>query len=149
MDPIIFVHTKTGDISVYEDKIVRKVKFMQAGPNNPVGEVTIPISQIVQVEVGENGFQRLLTFKTAASEDRLGPWAGKNSVAFGRKDYEMADKIKDFVEKKILERDNHGNSNKVESVSSADEIKKFKELLDLGIISQEEFDAKKKQLLGL
>ena len=32
---------------------------------------------------------------------------------------------------------------------SADELKKFKELLDSGIISQEEFDAKKKQLLGL
>ena len=33
--------------------------------------------------------------------------------------------------------------------SSADELKKFKDLLDQGIISQEEFDAKKKQLLGL
>ena len=33
--------------------------------------------------------------------------------------------------------------------SAADEIKKFKELLDSGIISQEEFEAKKKQLLGL
>ncbi|MDD4510213.1 MAG: SHOCT domain-containing protein [Oscillospiraceae bacterium] len=33
--------------------------------------------------------------------------------------------------------------------SSADELKKFKELLDSGIITQEEFDAKKKQLLGL
>ncbi len=34
-------------------------------------------------------------------------------------------------------------------LSSADELKKFKELLDSGIITQEEFDAKKKQLLGL
>lgn len=33
--------------------------------------------------------------------------------------------------------------------SAADEIKKFKELLDIGAITQEEFDAKKKQLLGL
>ena len=31
----------------------------------------------------------------------------------------------------------------------ADQIKKFKELLDMGIITQEEFDAKKKELLGL
>ena len=30
-----------------------------------------------------------------------------------------------------------------------DELKKFKELLDLGAITQEEFDAKKKELLGL
>ena len=33
--------------------------------------------------------------------------------------------------------------------SSAQEIKEYKELLDSGIITQEEFDAKKKQLLGL
>ena len=32
--------------------------------------------------------------------------------------------------------------------SSAEELKKFKELLDMGIITQEEFDANKKQLLG-
>ena len=33
--------------------------------------------------------------------------------------------------------------------SAMDEFKKLKELLDAGIITQEEFDAKKKQLLGL
>ncbi|MFG3611276.1 SHOCT domain-containing protein [Rummeliibacillus stabekisii] len=35
------------------------------------------------------------------------------------------------------------------ATSAADEIKKFKELLDDGILSQEEFDTKKKQLLGI
>lgn len=39
--------------------------------------------------------------------------------------------------------DSNGNS------SSADELKKYKELLDLGAISQEEFETKKKQLLDL
>ena len=34
-------------------------------------------------------------------------------------------------------------------VSGADELMKFKNLLDMGVITQEEFDAKKKQLLGL
>lgn len=34
-------------------------------------------------------------------------------------------------------------------ISSADELKKYKDLLDCGVITQEEFDAKKKQLLGL
>lgn len=33
--------------------------------------------------------------------------------------------------------------------SSADELKKYKDLLDSDVISQEEFDAKKKQILGL
>ncbi|MCL2080183.1 MAG: SHOCT domain-containing protein [Oscillospiraceae bacterium] len=40
-------------------------------------------------------------------------------------------------------------TNSSEPISAADEIKKFKDLLDSGIISQEEFNAKKKQLLGL
>jgi hypothetical protein len=35
------------------------------------------------------------------------------------------------------------------SISAADEIKKYKELFEGGIITQEEFDAKKKQLLNL
>ncbi len=37
----------------------------------------------------------------------------------------------------------------VSAGSDAEELKKFKELLDMGVITQEEFDAKKKQLLGL
>ncbi len=37
----------------------------------------------------------------------------------------------------------------VKNISNADELKKFKELLDSGIITQEEFDEKKNQLLGL
>lgn len=37
----------------------------------------------------------------------------------------------------------------IQATSAADEILKFKGLLDAGIITQEEFDAKKKQLLGL
>lgn len=35
------------------------------------------------------------------------------------------------------------------TASAADELAKYKQLLDTGIITQEEFDAKKKQLLGL
>ena len=39
--------------------------------------------------------------------------------------------------------------NNIQQASPAEELKKFKELLDMGIITQEEFDAKKKQILGL
>jgi hypothetical protein len=35
------------------------------------------------------------------------------------------------------------------SPSNADELKKFKELLEQGVITQEEFETKKKQILGL
>lgn len=36
-----------------------------------------------------------------------------------------------------------------EGQSNADQLKKWKELLDAGAITQEEYDAKKKQLLGI
>lgn len=50
---------------------------------------------------------------------------------------------------------NNNNNNENERlvsttvVSVADELKKFKELLDMGVLTQEEFDAKKEQLLNL
>ena len=45
---------------------------------------------------------------------------------------------------------NRQNNTKVnpEINNGADELKKYKELLDMGVITQEEFDTKKKQLLG-
>lgn len=39
--------------------------------------------------------------------------------------------------------------NNIQETTNADEIKKYKDLLDSGAITQEEFDEKKKQLLGL
>ena len=51
------------------------------------------------------------------------------------------------MERQYSEKQNNVQSNI--ATSNADELKKYKELLDEGIISQEEFDAKKKQLLNL
>ena len=46
-------------------------------------------------------------------------------------------------------RDNFKNIPIAINKDSATEIKQYKELLDVGAITQEEYDAKKKQLLGL
>lgn len=47
------------------------------------------------------------------------------------------------------QKESTDTTNQTANYGSADELKKYKELLDTGVISQEEFDAKKKQLLGL
>ena len=63
----------------------------------------------------------------------------------------VADKIV-FVEKCKHLGSKNDDKIKVDSSSTsstADELKKFKELLDSDAITQEEFDAKKKELLGL
>ena len=51
-------------------------------------------------------------------------------------------------EESVVQLETH-NKETTPVISSADELKKFKELLDCGVISQEEFDAKKKQFLGV
>ena len=61
--------------------------------------------------------------------------------------------IHSVMSKLLMERQQKETKNTVIEntipTSNADELKKFKELLDSGIITREEFDEKKKQLLGL
>ena len=60
--------------------------------------------------------------------------------------------LHEVISKLLIDRQKAKNTESSPSIptgSTADELKKFKELLDMGIITQEEFDAKKKQLLGL
>lgn len=67
-------------------------------------------------------------------------------------DYSRCPNCKSTNIKEIFENEavmEKPNRNMTATTSAADEIKKFKELLDCGIITREEFDAKKKQLLGL
>ena len=54
--------------------------------------------------------------------------------------------IKDEIYKRIEEKKNQDNKG---SISQADELKKFADLKEQGIITEEEFNAKKKQILGL
>ena len=91
-----------------------------------------------------------------------------NNKADQYSDYEIAQRLGDTVEtirktyahlfkdadRKIIEFMNKDTS-KMETVpeqpktSKYDELKELKELLDIGIITPEEFTAKKKQLLGI
>ena len=59
-------------------------------------------------------------------------------------------KVKAFVEQ-AKEKATKSQATTIiqQAASPAEELKKMKELLDMGIITQAEFDAKKKQLLGL
>lgn len=66
------------------------------------------------------------------------------------------DEIHDTISKLLMDRQENKSANTAHttireeiSQSNADELKKYKDLLDSGVITQEEFDKKKKQLLGL
>lgn len=73
----------------------------------------------------------------------------ENTVLIDVKDVELAEKIVAYVEDRRSQIADNATVTNVTQNSDADELRKFKELLDDGIISQEEFDAKKRQILGL
>lgn len=60
------------------------------------------------------------------------------------------DDLHECISKLLMQRESKSAQVIIENKSSnANELKEYKELLDSGVISQEEFDAKKKQLLNL
>lgn len=75
------------------------------------------------------------------------------SATIGTSKYRQLQKdmpgIYEDIQNRVREAKSAKNAPVVTALSPAEELKKFKELLDMGIISQEEFDVKKKQLLGL
>ena len=99
--------------------------------------VDLPLDKISATATG--GFNSLTV---STSSGRISFWLLKNR-----------NEVIDVVSRLLIERQTTPSD--VASVitqgsaSNADELKKFKELLDSGVITQEEFDAKKKQLLGL
>ncbi|MBR3975589.1 MAG: SHOCT domain-containing protein [Clostridia bacterium] len=73
----------------------------------------------------------------------------ENSIPIQPSMVEQAREIVNFIEKRRDELNVQQTSTVIQQTSAADELKKFKELLDMGVITQEEFDAKKKEILGL
>ncbi len=72
--------------------------------------------------------------------------SGKISFLFIKNQKEVYDILNNLLAER---QDKRQNDNVIVNQSNADELRKFKDLLDSGVITQEEFDAKKKQLLRL
>lgn len=72
----------------------------------------------------------------------------ENSVPVSPQNLQQAREIVNYIEQRRTELRSPAAA-AVAAPSSMDELRKLKELLDLGIVTQEEFDAKKKHLLGL
>lgn len=145
------------NIKVYEDKVVITTKVTIGSVltrNATDGEKTIYYSDVLGIQFKKANINiGYLQFETASSSmnNRSDNFWNENSFTFEEDLNPEMDIVAQYVKKKIEEAKQQKNAPVVvaSAVSPADELKKFKELLDMGIISQEEFDAKKKQLLGL
>jgi hypothetical protein len=122
-------------------------------------EKTLPIAQITSVEIKKPGsvVVGFIQFSIAGGAARNSSYTltggafdavqDENSVVFvGEPNYQIALAIKTYIEKWSAQHASGGNTH---VVSAADEIRRFRALLDDGILTQDEFDAKKRQLLGL
>lgn len=81
-----------------------------------------------------------------------GVGVGTSSGKINFKLIKNRDEIHSVISNLLLERQKdikEKTEKQAVNFTNADEIKKYKELLENGTITQEEFDAKKKQLLGL
>lgn len=77
-------------------------------------------------------------------------YGGENSIQFGGKVNDEAETVTNFIKQKIEEIKNTPvGGTVIQQSTAADEVMKLKQLLDMGVISQEEFDKKKNELLGL
>lgn len=144
----------TSRVIVYEDRVdIERTGFLNKLSYGFSGTKSIPMSSItsIQYKAGGGILNGFLQFGVLGGKERNSGLSGaasdENSVVFSKDKNEKAEKIKAFIEKKIAERSSPAQSSG--TVSAADEILKLKHLLDAGIITADEFETKKKQLLGV
>jgi hypothetical protein len=128
--------------------IKRGMKGFLLGGGMLRGDKSIPYSSIVAVQLKKAGLvagyiQLTLMGGSEAKGGLFQSAKDENSInfqAFG-KNNELFLEAKEVIEKKIHQSKNPN--------SDASELEKYAELRDKGILSEEEFQAKKKQLLGI
>lgn len=140
-------------LKIYDDRLVIGQKgvtgFLARGLS---GEKTIYYRDITSIQFKETGLTAgYLEFSFPGSRDSRGLLErGENKFVFvaqvgfggGKELNKKAADIKQYVEKRV-----NAMNNPVSEFSAADELLKFKTLLDSGVISTEEFEKKKSELL--
>lgn len=116
-----------------------RVIFLDVGLVYRVNQMEIPIKNINSI----NQYHKIMFGEITivdGSTTRKIENVDKNTIQF------FIDKVNEQITSYI----NNGTVTTINnSLSNLDELKKLKELLDMEIITQEEFDLKKKELLGL
>lgn len=148
-------------LDVYENKVVFTTTrststlvtgILFSGSQMTQGEKTIFYRDAVGVQFKPSSLtDGYIQIETPAGNmtSTSSSYGGENSIQFGKEKNEEAATIAAYIKSKIEEIKNAPAGAVVNQNSSADELIKFKGLLDAGVITPEEFAEKKKQLLGL
>lgn len=147
-------------LSVYEDCVSITPKgFLGFASKGMAGERKIFYKDISSVQFKPStkllsGFIEFYFAGHNTQKQGGGLFAGTNNdnrFTFHNKFLPDMVKINDYIQEKINNPTQTQNTTTTQSQdnNAIEQIKQLKQLLDEGIITQEEFDAKKKQLLGL
>jgi hypothetical protein len=161
-----------GEISVDDDWVTISRKNRRSKLTHGFdGEKRIPISSITAVQfkaVGKYG--SVLGRLNKSPDSAIGPATGyiqfavlgsqeskrglasaqtdENTVMFNNIGEPEFAKIRDFVEKRILELKTPSTTVVTQEVDVADQILKLSNLVEQGILTKEEFESQKSKLLG-
>ncbi len=146
-------------IDIYENKCVIKTKITIGSllmHNATDGEKTIYYKDCIGIQFKKAGITigyLQLETSVAMMNNLNSNFSSENSFTFDVNvvSNEKMQEVADYVKRRIdeIKTGSVNSATVIQASSAADELKKFKELLDMGVITQAEFDSKKKQLLGL
>lgn len=150
---IIKMKGVNGILELYEDKVTIKrvglVSKLTQGFTK--GDKTIYIRNISGIDFKEGGnfVNGYIQFTLSGGNEKISGGAfqatkDENTVMFKKSDNNVALKIKREIESIQKEREGRGGT----GVNRAEELRNFKELLDDGIISEEDFEREKERILG-
>lgn len=139
----------TAHLEVYDDKLILRRTKSTAKFS---GDKTIYLNQITGVAFKKAGtlFSGYIEFSipgSVSSNSIQQAVHSENSVIFRKNLNDAAEEIKNNIEA-LIEKQSKSNNNQSKSIDP-DILRKYKQLLDDGIISKDDFEAKKKEILGL
>ena len=143
---------RNGSVELYQDRVVIKKKFsgltalLKGGKEIPIKNIkNIKYKTATALTWGFIQFATRQNSRKLSKGSLLASPMDDYSVNFSRKQQPQFDRLKS----EIKDVQSGGKQQKINQYSEADEIKKLANLKEQGIITQEEFEKKKKQILGI
>lgn len=158
-DLLMSVQGKSGSVDLYRTKITLRHKGYMAWNTGTKGNKDIYLSRISSVQLRTPGWFTVgfIRFAFAGGQEYKGGLQSAihdaNAVTFVRKQHAQFSELKDYVEE-LIGRSSASPPIALAPAASApiahlDELERLAQLRDRGIISADDFDAKKRQILGL
>ncbi|MGO1751833.1 MAG: DUF4429 domain-containing protein [Psychroflexus sp.] len=150
------VKGQNGTVVVQDHSVIIRRSGLNVKLLGLRGDKEIMIKDIVAVQFKKPGMltNGFIQFTFAGGNERKGGTfnasTDENSVVFTKSKLRAFESVRDFINKKrndILNNSNQGSFVNQDDVYN--QIEKLADLRNKGLITTEEFDAKKKQLLGI